>query len=217
MIHMGTFNLEYLLMISIIFLALLVLVTIYKILTIQIDIDYDNLPPKTVIDSRKHSITYGFPHIFLNVGFILRSLLNLLYHFLARKLPLSVLRVLMHRCRGTTIGRNVVMAPNVQIDSSFPRLVFIGNNVALGKNTIIAAHSMPGGKYKDILEAYSAPVVIEDGSWIGINVVITAGVTIGKGSLVIAGSIVDSDVEAYTIVRGNPVNKIAKVPKARRE
>ncbi len=52
------------------------------------------------------------------------------------------------------------------------------------------------------------PVVIGSDVWIGYGAVILSGVHIGKGSLVAAGSVVVSDVPAYSIAGGNPARKI---------
>ena len=51
-------------------------------------------------------------------------------------------------------------------------------------------------------------VVIEDYCWIGRNVMILPGVTIGKASIVAAGSVVTKDIEPYSIVGGNPAKLI---------
>lgn len=53
------------------------------------------------------------------------------------------------------------------------------------------------------------PVVIEDNVWIGIRAIVSPGVTIGKGSVVSAASVVLSDVPPYTVVAGNPARRIA--------
>ena len=50
----------------------------------------------------------------------------------------------------------------------------------------------------------SAPVIIEDGAWIGRSVLILKGVTIGRGAIVAAGSVVTKSVPPFTIVAGNP-------------
>lgn len=50
----------------------------------------------------------------------------------------------------------------------------------------------------------SAPIVIRDRAWIGFGAVILKGVTIGEGAVVGACSVVSRDVEAYTVVAGNP-------------
>lgn len=60
--------------------------------------------------------------------------------------------------------------------------------------------------------AKSAPIVIEDNTWIGRRAMIMKGVTIGKGSIVGAGAIVTHDVPPYTVVAGNPA-KIVKTLK----
>jgi acetyltransferase-like isoleucine patch superfamily enzyme len=57
------------------------------------------------------------------------------------------------------------------------------------------------------------PVHIEDDVWIAAGCIILPGVTIGKGSVVAAGSIVTKDVAPYSIVGGNP----ARLIKSRKE
>lgn len=52
-------------------------------------------------------------------------------------------------------------------------------------------------------------VIIEDEAWIGFGVIILSGVTIGKGAIVAAGSVVVKNVEPYSIVGGNPASFIA--------
>jgi acetyltransferase-like isoleucine patch superfamily enzyme len=52
--------------------------------------------------------------------------------------------------------------------------------------------------------ADSREVVIRRGSWIGANAVILPGVTVGENAVVGAGSVVTRDVEARTVVAGNP-------------
>src|ERR1041385_6835604 len=50
----------------------------------------------------------------------------------------------------------------------------------------------------------TAPVKIADNVWIGMNAVILKGVTIGENSVVAAGSVVTKNVEANSVVAGNP-------------
>jgi acetyltransferase-like isoleucine patch superfamily enzyme len=52
------------------------------------------------------------------------------------------------------------------------------------------------------------PVRIEDDAWIGCSVVILAGVTVGKGAVVGAGSVVISDVPPGVLVAGNPARVV---------
>lgn len=51
-------------------------------------------------------------------------------------------------------------------------------------------------------------VIIEDEVWIGYGALILSGVTIGKGSIIAAGSVVTRDVPPYAIVGGNPAKII---------
>jgi len=47
-------------------------------------------------------------------------------------------------------------------------------------------------------------ITVEDEVWIGANCVVVAGVTIGKHSVIAAGSVVTKDVPPYSVVVGNP-------------
>jgi len=55
-----------------------------------------------------------------------------------------------------------------------------------------------------------APIVIEEYAWIGSRAVILKGVTVGRGAVVAAGSVVTTDVEPFAIVGGNPARPIRK-------
>lgn len=55
------------------------------------------------------------------------------------------------------------------------------------------------------------PINIGEDCWLGGNVIVLPGITIGKGSTVGAGSVVTKDVEPYTCVAGNPARVIRKI------
>lgn len=63
---------------------------------------------------------------------------------------------------------------------------------------------MQHGKHLVPENAKSAAVTIEDDVWIGFNAMILKGVTIGRGAVVGAGSVVTKNVDPFTIVVGNP-------------
>lgn len=58
------------------------------------------------------------------------------------------------------------------------------------------------------LEDYDKDVIVEEDVWIGINVVLLAGVTIGRGSVIGAGSVIRNDIPPYAIVTGNPAKVV---------
>lgn len=60
------------------------------------------------------------------------------------------------------------------------------------------------GAYKDWSIVKKFPVFIKDKVWIGFNVIILKGVTIGEGAIVGAGSVVTKDIPDYAVVAGNP-------------
>lgn len=63
---------------------------------------------------------------------------------------------------------------------------------------------------KDWSKVNSKPIKICDDVWIGMNVIVLKGVTIGQGAIVGAGSVVTKDVPEWTMVAGNPA-KVIKV------
>ena len=62
----------------------------------------------------------------------------------------------------------------------------------------------------DVVEM--APIRIEDKVWLGMNVTVLKGVTIGEGSVVAAGSIVTKDIPPWSLVAGNPARVIKELP-----
>lgn len=121
---------------------------------------------------------------------------------------------LNHRCIITTesnarltIGDNVGMSGASiwcfkQID--------IDNNVRIGANTLIT----DGDAHLDDPRAGSPkPVHICENVWLGMNVTVLKGVTIGRNSLIGAGSIVTKDIPENVIAAGNPCIVIKQLDK----
>lgn len=86
------------------------------------------------------------------------------------------------------------------------RGIVIGNNVGIAHNTKIytLGHNINSAKF----ETKGAPVVIEDDAFVFSNSLIMPGVTIHKGAVVLAGSVVTKDVPAWSVVGGNPARVI---------
>lgn len=61
---------------------------------------------------------------------------------------------------------------------------------------------------KDWSDVNSKPIKICNDAWIGMNVIILKGVTVGEGAIVGAGSVVTKDVPAWTVVAGNPAKVV---------
>jgi acetyltransferase-like isoleucine patch superfamily enzyme len=67
------------------------------------------------------------------------------------------------------------------------------------------------GHPESVTNLTSAPIIIEDDVWIGFNSSILKGVTIGRGAIIAACSVVTKDVPAWTIVAGNPAKIIRQI------
>lgn len=72
------------------------------------------------------------------------------------------------------------------------------------------------GFYKDWTHVKRSPVRVKDKAWIGFDVVILKGVTIGEGAVVAAGSVVTKDVPDWTVVAGNPAKVVRIIPESDR-
>lgn len=92
---------------------------------------------------------------------------------------------------GITIGENVMIAPHCN---------FIEGSHEYRKGPEIPM--MFAGNFSD------GPIIIEDDVWIGANCTILHNVKIGKGSVIGANSLVNKDVEPYSIMVGSPARKI---------
>ncbi len=59
-----------------------------------------------------------------------------------------------------------------------------------------------------MIDLTEKPVVIKNDVWIGANVVVLRGVTVGNGAVLAAGAIVNKDVPDFAIVGGVPAKII---------
>lgn len=88
--------------------------------------------------------------------------------------------------------------------------ITIGNNVRVGANVII----MDGDAHQDDPRSgNNAPIEIHDNVWIGANVIILKGVTVGRNTLIGAGSVVVKDIPANTVAAGNPCKPLKTLSK----
>ena len=134
---------------------------------------------------------------------------------------LGQLRVFGHGGK-ILIGRSCFVGEDSRIWSA--EAITIGDRVQIAHSVNIHdsnSHSLSAVKrfqhFNEILttghpsvldDVASAPVVLEDDAWIGFNSTILKGVTIGRGAVVAASSVVTKDVAAYTVVAGSPARVI---------
>jgi acetyltransferase-like isoleucine patch superfamily enzyme len=102
------------------------------------------------------------------------------------------------------IGDYSVIDQNCSLDAR--GTLTIGNNVNISPEVmILTAYHNPDD---DNFTGIHKPIVIEDYAWIATRAMILPGVTIGRGAIVAAGSVVTKDVPPQTIVGGNPARRI---------
>jgi acetyltransferase-like isoleucine patch superfamily enzyme len=96
--------------------------------------------------------------------------------------------------------------------------VSIGRGVLFARNVYIADHRHGFGRADvAILDQPIEdlrPVVVEDGAWLGQNVVLLPGVTVGRGAVVGAGSVVREDVPPRCVAAGAPARVIRRLAAA---
>lgn len=101
-------------------------------------------------------------------------------------------------------GKQVHIGRDCLIDLN--EKVVLEDHVVLSPRVTILTHAS-AGMHSPMLEYYPEvrkPVVVKKGAWVGANVTILPGVTIGEMAVVGAGAVVTSDVEPYTVVVGVP-------------
>ena len=122
-------------------------------------------------------------------------------------------------------GARLTIADNVHINRGF--VVACVGHVSIGRNVVMADRVFVGDTnhgYTDVtmpilLQPMAAPrpVVIEDDCWLGINVCVLSGVTIGRHSVIGANSVVTRDVPPFSVACGNPAMVVKRYDWARKQ
>ena len=120
---------------------------------------------------------------------------------------------LQHFTPQIIIGNNCRIGDNAHITAI--NSIKFGNNVLLGPKVLITdnGHGTVEERFSDVAPnkrpLYSkGPVIIEDNVWIGEKASIMPGVTIGKGSIIAANSVVTKDIPPYSVAAGIPAKVI---------
>lgn len=95
--------------------------------------------------------------------------------------------------------------------------ITFGNNVLVAPRVCFytAGHPIDPSVRNTGLE-FAAPITVEDDVWIGGSVTVLPGVTIGRGTIVAAGSVVTKDLPAGVIAAGNPCRVLREITDADR-
>jgi serine acetyltransferase len=132
---------------------------------------------------------------------LLPGIKNRILQVLARIAPgATTTRVILNRWRGVNIGKDVWIGYDTIIETSCPHLVTIRDRAQVGIRATIIAHNRE-----------QQGVVIEEDAALGAGVIVLPNVTVGRGAIVAAGSVVTKSVPPKTMVQGNPAQPIATV------
>ena len=154
--------------------------------------------------------THGTYRLFLN----LRSKFNLIFGG----------RIDIGRCceihEGTlfeTNGNNIILGDYCSLNDGVKLLghgsIKIGNYVRIGPDVKIISfnHNFRNSSIRIMDQGLCKKgIIIEDDVWIGANAIILDGVSLRKGSVIGAGSIVTKSTKAYSVYCGNPARLISK-------
>lgn len=120
-------------------------------------------------------------------------------------------RVQLLRWCGFSIGREVYIADDIIIAEELKSrgLITIGDRVSMAPRVTLVTTSHPNNsRIRPFSPEKTGPIVIEPDVWIGAGVVILPGVTIGRGAIVGANSVVTGDVEPLHVVAGQPARTL---------
>lgn len=119
-------------------------------------------------------------------------------------------------------GKNVHFGNNVYANFNLTLVddgdIYVDDKVMFGPNVTIATanHPIETGLRANALQ-YNKPVHICENVWIGANTVIVPGVTIGKNSVIGAGSVVTKDIPENVVAVGNPCRVLREIGERDRE
>jgi len=138
-------------------------------------------------------------------------------------IPVSSILVLILRLFGARIGKDVRVKPYIHIkfpwkltlgDHSWLAECYIENltDVYIGRNCCVSQGAMlltGNHNYKsEGFDLITAPIVLEDGAWVGAKATVCSGVTCKTHSVLSVASVATQDLEAYGIYQGNPAVKV---------
>ena len=111
----------------------------------------------------------------------------------------------LHIASGVYIGRDCMI--------DLENTVSIGENATISHRVMFVTHTDAGNSplSNSLLNSSSAPIFVESGTYIGVNVNVLQGVRIASNAVVAAGALLMSDVAPYSIVAGVPARAIRNI------
>lgn len=105
-----------------------------------------------------------------------------------------------------TVGNHVWIGEGAWIDNLEP--VFLGDSVCLSQNALLltGGHSINRSSF----DYESGPIYLEEGVWIGAQAIVGQNVRCGSHSVLGINSVAETDLQAFTIYKGNPAISILK-------
>jgi len=141
-------------------------------------------------------------------------------------LPFMAIKIWLLKLFGAKIGKGLIIKPSVTI--KFPwkleigehvwlgekswidnlDFVHIGNNVCISQGAMLLTgnhdYTLPSFDYKN------APIILEDGVWIGAKSIVCPGVICKSHAILSVGSVATKNLETYTIYQGIPAKEVRK-------
>ena len=130
------------------------------------------------------------------------------------------------RLFGARIGRNSRISPGVRIWAPWNLIVgdetaiahgvdcYCVDEITIGNHATVSQHAFLCGATHDISDPHmrlvSAPICIADQAWICADAFVAPGLSVEEGAVVGARSVVTRDVEAWSVVAGNPAKRIGQ-------
>ena len=149
--------------------------------------------------------------------------INIIF-FKSSLFPFNSLKLFLLRLFGCSLGKGVVIKPNVNI--KYPWKLSLGNyvwigeqvwidnldNVTIGNQVCISQGAiLICGSHdykKPSFDLITKEIILNDGVWVGTKSIILPGVVAESHAILSAGSVMSKNLENYTIYRGNPAEKV---------
>lgn len=137
--------------------------------------------------------------------------------YLANSFPHNGIRCFGLRLCGFKIGKEVYIGSNFTVASLISWggcQLTIEDRVAIGPNvTLVLSSDANNSKLMEVIAPIVGSIIIKHDSWIGAGSVILPNIEIGRMSIVGASSMVNKNVDEYTVVAGNPARFLKAIEK----